>query len=127
MVIWHQYCPDENYARELQELFTLGKENNPNYSEGDVMAAARVLTGWKINGTINTYSFNSNQHDRNNKQFSSFYNNYVLTGRTGTTAGDLELDDLLNMIFGKSASFEIHCQNFIGILFIIKLMLQKQM
>jgi len=94
--------PDENYARELQELFTLGKENNPNYTEPDVIAAARVLTGWKINGTTNAYFFNSNQHDRNNKQFSSFYNNYVLTGRTGATAGDLELDDLLNMIFGKS-------------------------
>ena len=95
-------APDENYARELQELFTLGKENNPNYTENDVMAAARVLTGWKINATTNTYFFNSNQHDRNNKQFSSFYNNYVLTGRTGATAGDLELDDLLNMIFSKS-------------------------
>ena len=95
-------APDENYARELQELFTLGKENNPNYTEDDVMAAAKVLTGWKINGTTNTYSFNSNQHDRNNKQFSSFYNNYLLTGRTGSTAGDLELDDLLNMIFSKS-------------------------
>lgn len=95
-------APDENYARELQELFTLGKENNPNYTESDVIAAARVLTGWKINGITNTYSFNGNQHDRNNKQFSSFYNNYVLTGRTGATAGDLELDDLLNMIFGKN-------------------------
>lgn len=95
-------APDENYARELQELFTLGKENNPNYTEDDVMAAARVLTGWKINGTTNTYFFNSNQHDRNNKQFSSFYNNYVLTGRTGGTAGDLELTDLINMIFSKS-------------------------
>ena len=95
-------APDENYARELQELFTLGKENNPNYTEDDVMAAARVLTGWKINGTTNTYFFNSNQHDRNNKQFSSFYNNYVLTGRTGVTAGDLELTDLINLIFSKS-------------------------
>ena len=95
-------APDENYARELQELFTLGKENNPNYTEADVMAAARVLTGWKINGNTNTYTFNSNQHDRNNKQFSSFYNNTVITGRTGATAGDLELDDLLNMIFNKS-------------------------
>jgi hypothetical protein len=95
--------PDENYARELQELFTLGKENNPNYAESDVIAAARVLTGWKINGTTNTYFFNTNQHDRNNKQFSAFFNNYVLTGRTGATAGDLELDDLMNMIFGKSA------------------------
>jgi hypothetical protein len=96
-------APDENYARELLELFTLGKGNNPNYTEDDVKSAAKVLTGWKINGNTNTYFFNSNQHDRNNKQFSSFFNNYVLTGRTGATAGDLELDDLLNMIFGKSA------------------------
>jgi uncharacterized protein (DUF1800 family) len=95
-------APDENYARELQELFTLGKENNPNYTEDDVKTAARVLTGWKINGTTNTYFFNSNQHDRTNKQFSSFYNNTVITGRTGSTAGDLELDDLMNMIFAKS-------------------------
>ena len=96
-------APDENYARELQELFTLGKENNPNYTEDDVKTAARVLTGWKINGNTNTYFFNSNQHDITNKQFSSFYNNYLLIGRTGATAGDLELNDLVNMIFGKSA------------------------
>lgn len=95
-------APDENYARELLELFTLGKENNPNYNEADVKAAARVLTGWKIEYTLNSYYFNSNQHDRNNKQFSSFFNNYVVTGRTGATAGDLELDDMLNMIFSKS-------------------------
>ena len=96
-------APDENYARELQELFTLGKENNPNYIEDDVKKAARVLTGWKINGTTNSYSFTASQHDTANKQFSSFYNNTVITGRTGATAGDLELTDLINMIFGKSA------------------------
>jgi uncharacterized protein (DUF1800 family) len=95
-------APDENYARELQELFTLGKENNPNYTEDDVKKAARVLTGWKINGTTNTSFFNSAQHDTTSKQFSSFYNNYTLPGRTGATAGDLELNDLLNMIFSKS-------------------------
>jgi len=95
-------APDENYARELQELFTLGKENNPNYTEDDVKKAARVLTGWKINGTTNSYSFNANQHDTANKQFSSFYNNAIITGRTGATAGDLELTDLINMIFSKS-------------------------
>jgi uncharacterized protein (DUF1800 family) len=95
-------APDENYARELQELFTLGKENNPNYTEDDVKNAARVLTGWKINGNTNTYSFNANQHDTASKQFSSFYNNTVITGRSGATAGDLELTDLINMIFSKS-------------------------
>lgn len=94
-------APDENYARELQELFTLGKENNPNYNENDVREAARVLTGWKINVNTNTSFFNANQHDTANKQFSSFYNNTVIQGRSGSTAGMLELDDLLNMIFSK--------------------------
>lgn len=37
--------PNENYARELQELFTMGLGN---YSEGDVKEAARILTGWKV-------------------------------------------------------------------------------
>jgi len=95
-------APDENYARELQELFTLGKENDPNYTEDDVKKAARVLTGWKINGTTNTYSFTAGQHDTTSKQFSSFYNNTIITGRSGATAGDLELTDLINMIFSKS-------------------------
>jgi len=94
-------APDENYSRELQELFTLGKENNPNYNENDVKEAARVLTGWKINGTTNTSYFNANQHDTGNKQFSSFYNNTVIAGRSGSSGGLLELDDLLNMIFSK--------------------------
>jgi uncharacterized protein (DUF1800 family) len=96
-------APDENYARELQELFTLGKENDPNYTEADVKAAARVLTGWQVNNTISTFPsyFTSSRHDANSKTFSSFYNNTVITGRTGSTAGDLELNDLLNMIFSK--------------------------
>ncbi|MBC7902735.1 MAG: DUF1800 domain-containing protein [Gemmatimonadaceae bacterium] len=95
-------APDENYSRELQELFTLGKENNPNYTEDDVMAAARVLTGWRINfATTSTYYDNA-RHDIANKQFSSFFGNTVITGRTGPTAGDAELDDLLNMIFAKN-------------------------
>ncbi|HYF31819.1 MAG TPA: DUF1800 domain-containing protein [Chitinophagaceae bacterium] len=94
-------APDENYARELQELFTLGKENNPNYTEDDVKQAARVLTGWRIDNNTNTYFFQANRHDTGNKQFSSFFNNKIITGRSGNTAGDLELDELLNMIFAK--------------------------
>jgi uncharacterized protein (DUF1800 family) len=94
-------APDENYGRELQELFTLGKENNPNYTEDDVKKAAKVLTGWKINNTTNTFSFTASQHDTTSKQFSSFYNTTIV-GRTGATAGDLELTDLVNMIFSKS-------------------------
>lgn len=95
--------PDENYARELQELFTLGKENNPNYTEDDVRTAARVLTGWRNDAVNNVSFFDATRHDTANKTFSSFYGGATITGRTGATAGDQELDDLLNMIFGKSA------------------------
>ena len=95
-------APDENYARELQELFTLGKENNPNYTESDVITAARVLTGWDIDGATEAVVFKINRHDKNSKQFSSFFNNTAIAGRSDATAGDVELDELLNMIFGKS-------------------------
>jgi uncharacterized protein (DUF1800 family) len=94
-------APDENYARELQELFTMGKENQPNYTEADVKTAARVLTGWRVNDVDNTVHFDPSKHDKDDKTFSSFYGNTVITGRTGDTAGDLELDDMLNMIFAK--------------------------
>ena len=94
-------APDENYGRELQELFTVGKGINnatPPYSEADVKAAAKVLTGWTVNNTNNTSFFNAPKHEIANKQFSSFYNNTIITGRSGA-AGANELDDMLDMIF----------------------------
>ena len=97
-------APDENYGREMQELFTVGKgvdNGTPPYSESDVKAAAKVLTGWTVNGTTNTSFFNAAKHDTTNKQFSSFYNNTVITGRSGA-AGANELDDMLNMIFATN-------------------------
>jgi len=96
-------APDENYGRELQELFTLGKANNPNYTEDDVKAAARVLTGWRIDEPTTTSNFVAAKHDTGSKQFSSFFGNSSITGRSGATAGDAELDDLLTMIFSKQA------------------------
>ena len=95
-------APDENYARELQELFTLGKENNPNYTEDDVKQVARVLTGWRNDAPNNKSYFDPNRHDTNIKTFSSFYGNTTIAGRTGANAGDLELDDLLTMIFSRN-------------------------
>ena len=92
-------APDENYARELMELFTLGKGPGSQYTENDVKEAAKVLTGWQINVTTYTSVFNSSRHSTVNKTFSSFFNNTIITGRTGATAGQLELNDLLNMIF----------------------------
>jgi hypothetical protein len=90
--------PDENYARELQELFTVGKGPDSQYTEADVQAAAKVLTGYRINFTTMSYFFLPAAHDTSNKQFSAFYNNTVIQGQTGA-AGENELNDLLNMIF----------------------------
>ncbi len=94
-------APDENYARELMELFTVGKGPDSHYTENDVKEAAKVLTGWQINGTTYQSFFNVNRHTLTNKTFSAFFNNTVITGRNTSTAGDLELADLLNMIFAQ--------------------------
>jgi uncharacterized protein (DUF1800 family) len=98
-------APDENYARELQELFTIGKENTPNYTEDDVKAAAKVLTGWRIkdkDGEDESVYFDPTQHDTTAKTFSSFYNGTTIAGRSDATAGEAELTDMLNMIFSKT-------------------------
>ncbi len=95
-------APDENYGRELLELFTLGKGPDSQYIESDVKETAKVLTGWRVNGTNYTTFFDPNRHSTVNKTFSSFFNNTVITGRTGATAGQLELNDLLNMIFAQN-------------------------
>jgi len=103
-------APDENYGRELLELFTIGKGPGSQYTENDVKEAAKVLTGWQINGTTYTSVFNSARHSTVNKTFSAFFNNTVITGRTGATAGQLELTDLLNMIFATQESARFICR-----------------
>jgi len=92
-------APDENYARELQELFTIGKGPDSHYTEDDVKAAARVLTGYMLNTTEAYSVFNVSRHDTNPKQFSAFYNNTVIN--RPANEGQLETDDLIEMIFTK--------------------------
>jgi uncharacterized protein (DUF1800 family) len=104
--------PQENFARELQELFTIGKGpeisqgNYTTYTEDDVKAAARVLTGWTDNNMTVTSAFNIARHDTTNKQFSSAYQNTVIMGRTGANAGLDELNDLISMILRQNATAE---------------------
>ena len=92
--------PNENYARELQELYTAGKGINSRYTEDDVKAAALVLTGHTVNPVTFNYFFNAGKHDATNKEFSSFYGNTIITGYTGN-AGASEVDALLDMIFSQ--------------------------
>ncbi len=100
----NQEAPDENYARELQELFCIGKGPGSNYTEQDVQSAAKVLTGWTLRwetlefeGFPESY-FERWLHDNSDKQFSSFYGNTLIEGKVGE-GGAQELDELLDMIF----------------------------
>jgi len=102
-------APDENYARELLELFTLGKGPTVAYTEDDVRKAARVLTGWRINETTGTTYFDDTKHDSTNKTFSSYFNNTVVTGQSGAN-GTTETDALLNMIFAKDEVAKYICR-----------------
>jgi len=93
-------APNENYGRELQELYTAGKGPNSKYTEDDVKAAALVLTGHTISPTTFTYFFDAGKHDATNKEFSAFYGNRVITGFSGAN-GATEVDALLDMIFSQ--------------------------
>ncbi|MFQ5503682.1 MAG: DUF1800 family protein [Planctomycetota bacterium] len=54
--------PNENYARELMELFSLGRDR---YTEKDIKEVARAFTGWHLRG--NRFFFNQAQHDGGEK------------------------------------------------------------
>jgi uncharacterized protein (DUF1800 family) len=57
--------PNENFAREVMELFTLGEGN---YSEDDIKEAARAFTGWAVSKT-GEFEFNPKKHDEGEKSF----------------------------------------------------------
>ena len=81
--------PNENWARELMELFTLGIGN---YTENDVKEAARAFTGWTLSRPQNgdpTFIFRPAQHDTDPKTF------------LGVT-GNLNGDDVVDIIFTQS-------------------------
>ena len=75
--------PNENYARELMELFTLGVGN---YTEDDVRESARSFTGWTVNRQDDTANFVPRLHDDGQKTF---------LGQTGNFNGDDIVDILL--------------------------------
>ena len=100
-------APDENFAREIMELFTLGKDPLSQYTQADVVAAAQVLTGWRVQNlnTVNPVtSFIPSFHKTGVKQFSAFFNNAVIQNPTPTNLanGAVELDAFINLIFTKT-------------------------
>jgi uncharacterized protein (DUF1800 family) len=75
--------PNENFAREVLELFTLGVGH---YSERDIVEAARAFTGWTFNADTGAYVFQANQHDYGVKEF---------MGRRGRFDGEDIIDIVL--------------------------------
>ncbi len=76
--------PNENFAREVMELFTMGRGN---YTENDIKEAARAFTGWGFNNQ-GEFVFRERQHDDGVK---------TILGRTGNYNGD----DVLNILLDQ--------------------------
>lgn len=88
----HDGAINENYGRELLELFSMGRGN---YSEDDVQAAAHAFTGWTIDQSIPRYPngwwdfsfvFRQDDHDHGEKTF---------LGSTGNLNGDDIIDEIV--------------------------------
>jgi uncharacterized protein (DUF1800 family) len=128
--------PQENFGREFLELFTVGKgpqigpQDYTNFTEDDVKALTRVLTGWGFDSTYQTIdpvtnlptgkvkggATYSSQHDVTNKQFSAAFNN-TLIQTTGVSGGNAtiqgvydELDDVIDMIFNSPHTAKNLCR-----------------
>ena len=98
MIIWldnqqnKKGKPNENYAREIMELFSLGIGN---YTEEDIKQGARAFTGWETRNS--TFFFNSGQHDTGDKTF---------MGETGNFNGD----DIVRIVSGAARKRKFHSQ-----------------
>ena len=97
-------APNENYGRELLELFTVGKGpligpgNYTSYTEADVQAAAKVLTGWRDQATVPVGSYyTASRHDATTKVFSGAFGSASITAN-----GAAEYQDLVNLIFQQA-------------------------
>jgi uncharacterized protein (DUF1800 family) len=89
--------PNENYARELLELHTLGV--NGGYTQQDVQEVARIFTGWTVarNGRLRgQFIFNSDQHDFGEKQ--------VLWQTFPAGRGKTEVEALLDLLAAHPAT-----------------------
>ena len=125
--------PNQNYAREFLELFTILKGpqiatgNYTNYTETDVQQAARVLTGFSLTSTIHldkTARLTSldpitnlpkgevkvNKHDTGSKTFTGAFGGQIIAGGTNETTIKDELQNFINMIFNQDETAKAYCR-----------------
>jgi uncharacterized protein (DUF1800 family) len=100
------YSPNENYARELLELFTIGKGpqigpgDYTNYTEDDVAAGAKILTGYLVDGLRSTTltspvsTYTNFLHDTSTKQLSAHFGSVTVPN-----AGANEYSNYIDIIF----------------------------
>lgn len=92
---------NENFGRELQELFTMGINDvvtgDPNYTEQDVKEVARCFTGWSYQRRQPfPFQLNANQHDNGSKT--------IFANTPWQTSGNLDGDDVISVISGRPAT-----------------------
>ena len=109
--------PNENYARELLELFTLGKGptvapgDYTYYTEEDIIQVARALTGWRHTSPITdgfdpTISrFLENLHDEGEKLLSPRFDSQIITNE-----GENEYKRVIEIIFQKPQAANFICE-----------------
>lgn len=123
--------PNENFAREMFELYSIGRGEQvsegdyTNYTEDDIKAATRVLTGYQVDDTFVTIHpetqlpigrlktvldngvYLANRHDAGEKVFSHHFNNTtiapveVVNGYATEESAQQEFDEMIDMIFDK--------------------------
>src|SRR2546426_2057551 len=101
--------PNENYARELQELFTLGVYDfagNPNYTQEDIVQIARAFTGWDYDGVTafldqDRHDFAADFPERGPKVIYRQTGGFAPAGRDFTVngEGEPEIDTVIDIIF----------------------------
>ena len=107
-------APNENYARELFELFTIGKgpvdgeDSYTYYTEEDIIQASKVLTGWYVEDVFSgseRQRFEEGDHDETTKVFSNKFSNTSIPAN-----GEDEHKDLVDMIFKSERTSEYICE-----------------
>lgn len=132
--------PNENFAREMFELYSIGKGpqiaegHYTNFTEDDIKAATRILTGFiyddtfqnldeasgiptgQLRTSINGGTEVATRHDAGEKIFSSVYGNKMIkpseliSGLATKEAALQEFDDLIEMIFAKKETARFICR-----------------
>ena len=93
--------PNENFGRELQELFTMGIKDvvtdEQNYTEQDVKEVARAFTGWNYRRQQPfPFQLNASQHDNGSKS--------IYTGTAWAQTGNLSGEDVITIISARPAT-----------------------